>query len=346
MNCADRESSFTANMGRRGVTWPVLVGLCLLLVAGCMYRSPGALNEPDMSPPTDEQAKLTEDLKSDVIALSHGIGSRNAALTIKNVLRAERWITGRLEALGLVPKRIAVEMGGAVVSNLEVTFPGNSLVDEVIVLGAHYDTEIGSPGANDNASGVALLLATADALRKSRLDRTIRIVFFVNEENPFSFGLQMGSRVYADQAEKRRDDIVAMVAVDSVGYFSNEPGSQRYPIFALGLPSRGNFVAFGSNKQNIPLLDAITKKFQENSTFPSIGAASDAKHMARGDHAPFWWRGYPAILMTDTSEYRDPNYHLPSDVFSNLNYPQMARLTEGFIRTVEKLGNRSTELLR
>ena len=316
----------------------------LIPCSGCLHRSPGTLYESSTDPLTSEQATLRDEMRADVETLSVDIGPRNAAQSIPPVLAAEEWITGELRAIGVEPRRDPVAMGEVTVANVEATFTGTTRPDEIIVIGGHYDTVFASPGANDNASGVAMLLALARRLHDAPLDRTVRVVFFVNEEYPFSFGHQMGSRVYAEGCRARGDEIVAMLSVDSVGFFSSEPGSQRYPWYVLGFPSRGNFVAFAANMDNRPLLDRLVELFQEHSRFPSIGVATDSKNASRSDHAPFWWQGYPAVSLTDTSLYRDPDYHSPHDTIDNLAFDEMARLADGLIRTVVAMAGAGTEL--
>lgn len=314
------------------------------LSTGCVHRSPGTLHASSDTPLSAAQEQLKVELVRDVRTLATEIGPRNAAYAPVQAYQTERWLLGQIAEAGLEASRIDVKMGEARIANIEVSFPGNEKADEIIVIGAHYDTVHGSPGANDNASGVSLLLAAARRLGAAELGRTVRIVFFPNEEYPFSTGIQMGSKVYAKHCRAREDNIVLMIGVDSVGYFSNKPGSQRYPILALNLPRTANFITFGGNMENAPLVDAVVSVFQGQSDFPSIGAASDSPHASRGDHAAFWWSGYPAIAMSDTSEYRDPHYHTPTDRAENLNYEEMARLAEGFIATIVELADADTEL--
>ncbi len=314
------------------------------MLQGCVHRSPGTLHPPSDDPLTQAQVQLRDEMTRDVRTLSAQIGPRNAAYTPQNILAAEQWLLEALSVSGLDARRIEVKMGNGSVANIEVSFPGNKNADEILVIGAHYDTVFDSPGANDNASGVSMLLAAARRLGDAKIDRTVRIVFFVNEEYPFSWGIQMGSKVYARHCRENGDNIVAMIAVDSVGYFSNKPGSQKYPIFALNLPKKANFIAFGSNLENAPLLDRVVSVFQNETALPSIGAASDSKHASRGDHAAFWWSGYPGIMMSDTSEFRDPHYHSSTDRAENLNYDEMARLADGFIATIIELAGAETEL--
>jgi len=325
----------------------ILINSAVLVIglSGCLHHSPGVLYESSFEPLSDRQVALRDQLKRDVQHLADEIGPRNAGQDLNAVLAAERWIIKRLSGIGIQARRDEVDLGGAKVANIEATFPGTKLPDEIVVIGGHYDTVFGSPGANDNASGVALLLALAERLTKNTPERTVRVVFFVNEEFPFSGGIQMGSRVYAEGCKARRDRIVAMISVDGVGCYSNERGSQRYPaLIGWFMPSRGNFVAFGSDLKNRPLLDLVVASFQKHSRFPSIGTAMDSPMMARSDHAPFWWQGYPAISMSDTSEFRDPSYHRPTDTPPHLNYDDMARMADGFLKTVQSLGAADTAL--
>jgi len=323
---------------------------CVMLIvltacASCVHRSPGTLYEPSTAPLTADESRLRDELRRDVEALAVDIGPRNGASSLPSLLAAERWIIAQLTAAGVTTRRDEIDMATGTVANVEATFPGTTHPDEIIVLGAHYDTVHGSPGGNDNASGVALLLATARRLRDAPTARTVRIVFFVNEEDPFSGGILMGSNVYAKRCRAAGDDIVAMLCVDGVGYFTSEPGSQNYPIFVAGqLPSTADFIAFGGNHENEALVDRVVEIFQSESRFPSIGLTAGTKTVSRSDHASFWWAGYPAIFVTDTSEARDPHYHSPTDVAKNLNYDEMARLAHGFVRTVRALAAAETAL--
>ena len=171
--------------------------LSVVGVSGCLYRSPGVVYESSSAPLSDRQIVLRDQLKRDVLHLAHKIGPRNAAQSLQAVLAAERWIMDRLGANAIQARRDEVDLHGAMVANVEATFRGTKLPEEIVLVGGHYDTVFDSPGANDNASGVALLLAVAEHLKVNPPERTVRVVFFVNEEWPFSFGIQMGSNVYA-----------------------------------------------------------------------------------------------------------------------------------------------------
>ena len=192
-------------------TKPILLMLLLFAISvetGCVHRSPGMLYESNNESLTEFQVPIRDEIRDDVFGLSEDIGPRSGSQSLSQVVAAERWITERLREAGVEPVRDVIDLGGLEVANLEVVFPGTELPDEIIVLGAHYDTVTDSPGANDNASGVAVLLAVARRLRAEPMARTVRLLFFVNEESPFTGGVQMGSRVYADRCKDRGENIV------------------------------------------------------------------------------------------------------------------------------------------
>ncbi|MDH3626455.1 MAG: M20/M25/M40 family metallo-hydrolase [Acidobacteriota bacterium] len=314
-----------------------LVAVCLLSTA-CIHRSSVTRHESPAGALSRSQASLRDDLARDVDALAAGIGPRHAGQSIAAVLEAERWIVERLRDAGLEPERDEIDVAGTIVANVVAILPGTTRPDEVVLVGAHYDTVIGSPGADDNASGVALLLAMAARLVETPMERTVRIVFFVNEEDPFTGGMQMGSRVHADRSRERGDDIVLMLNVDSVGYYKHDKGSQKYPRILRALfPSRGNFVVFATDKAHRRVLDRVVALYQEQCRFPTIGVATDSGQINRGDHASFLWRGYPALAISDTSEFRNPNYHRSTDEPATLDLDAMARMGEGFVGTVRAL---------
>lgn len=192
-----------------------------------------------------------------------------------------------------------------------------------VVVGAHYDTVPGSPGANDNASGVAVLIEL------SRTVSGVRFVAFANEEAPYFLGEEMGSYVYA---RERGKGVRAMVSLEMLGYYRDEPGSQRYPA-PLGLfyPDRGNFIAFVADLGCVRLVRRAAVTFREHSDFPCewLAAPSAIPGVSWSDHWSFRKHGIPAIMVTDTAFYRYPHYHLPSDTPEKLDYERMARVTIG-----------------
>ncbi|HWI40022.1 MAG TPA: M20/M25/M40 family metallo-hydrolase, partial [Verrucomicrobiae bacterium] len=209
-----------------------------------------------------------------------------------------------------------------------------------VVVGAHYDTVPGSPGADDNASGVATVLELARRFRGRGGEHTIRFVFFVNEEPPFFKGELMGSRVYARWLRSRGEKVVGMLSVESVGYFSDARGSQSYPFPNPGLyPGTGNFIGFVSNLGSQPLLMRALRSFRGRGSIPSEGLA--APGLVAGtdwsDHASFWEQGFPALMVTDTAPFRNPHYHTAGDLPERLDFRRMAEVAEGLAAVVEDL---------
>lgn len=206
-------------------------------------------------------------------------------------------------------------MQGKACWNIETELPGAS--PEIVLIGAHYDSVFGAPGANDNGSGVAALLALARRLAGKPNEQTLRLVAFVNEEPGYFQTGKMGSFVYPGRCRQRGDRISAMISLETIGYFSNEPGSQRYPALGLGLiyPRAGNFIGFVSNVGSRSLLRDALGEFRRQAQIPSEGAALPAMVPGVGwsDQWSFWRHGYPGIMVTDTAPFRYPHYHKASD---------------------------------
>jgi Zn-dependent M28 family amino/carboxypeptidase len=226
--------------------------------------------------------------------------------------------------------------------NLEITFPGKTKPNEIIIIGAHYDSVEGAPGANDNASGVAALLELSRHYPGG--NRTVRFVAFVNEEPPYYETELMGSRVYAKACRQRGDDIRAMVSLEAMGYFSDKPGSQKFPspLFKLFYPTKGNFIGFVGNWSSRQVIRQAAAGFRGASDFPLECCATFGGLAGIGwsDHASFWQEGYPAFQISDTAPFRYPYYHTPEDTPDKLDYPALARVTQGVYGATRSLAGR------
>ena len=281
--------------------------------------------------------------------LAGRIGERNvwqyAALN-----RAAAYIEGHFAECGYVPVRQTYEVSRLPVSNIEATLAGTTRRDEILVLGAHYDTVTGCPGANDNATGIAALLELARRFAGRPHARTLRLVAFVNEEPPFFQTPQMGSLVYAKAARHRGDRIIGMLSLETMGYYSDEPGSQQYPTFAkatvgkpgplAGLyPDTGNFIGFVSDIGSGRLLMRARRAFRRATAFPVESAAFPATVPGVGwsDHWAFWQHGYPAMMVTDTAPFRYPWYHTSADTPDKIQFDKMAAVVDGLEGTVAAL---------
>ena len=228
-------------------------------------------------------------------------------------------------------------------ANLEVTRFGRRCPEQILLVGAHYDSVIGSPGANDNASGIAALLELSRLFTKAAPAVSLRFVAFVNEEPPFFMSRKQGSFVYACDARRRGDDIRLMVSLETLGCYRDENGSQRYPpLFRLFYPDKGNFVGFVSDFRSRRLMRRLVTSFRAGSDFPAehIATFRWVPGVAWSDHLSFWRLGYPALMVTDTAFYRYPYYHSANDTPEKLAYPQLAQLTEGLFRALSTVSER------
>ncbi len=222
-------------------------------------------------------------------------------------------------------------VGEARVRNLEVELPGTERPDEIVIVGAHYDTWNGNPGANDNASGVAAILELSRSFAGKPAARTLRFVAFVNEEPPYFQSETMGSLVYAKRSAARGENIVGMVALDEIGYYSSAPKSQHYPkIVAPLYPKRGNFVALVSNTRSRRFVKQVVRSFESHTDFPEehISAPDTITGIGWSDHWSFYRQGYPSIMISDTAPFRYAHYHREGDTPDKLTYEPMTRVVD------------------
>jgi Zn-dependent M28 family amino/carboxypeptidase len=229
---------------------------------------------------------------------------------------------------------------GVSTANLIAEIAGGKLAREVVVVGAHYDTAASTPGADDNASGVAAVLELARLAAHRRPARTLRFVFFTNEEPPYFQTESMGSLVYARACRARGDDVVAALSIESVGVFSDAPESQHYPWpFSWFYPSTGNFLAFVGNPPSRELTERATKAFRRYATVGSEAAVlpDSIDGIGWSDHWAFWQVGYAAIMVTDTAVFRNTSYHEPTDTPEKLDYDRLGRSVRGIDAVVVDL---------
>jgi Zn-dependent M28 family amino/carboxypeptidase len=291
--------------------------------------------------PSKKENKLSEDLSRDVRKLSVEIGERNLSHANQLDLTAAM-IDAELTAYGYDVQRLEYDVRSQKVANIEASKKGISQSDEIVVIGAHYDSVEGSPGADDNGSGVAALLAIARAVAADHFARTVRFVGFVNEEPPYFWHDAMGSLVYARACKARGDKIVEMLSLETLGYFSDDEDSQRYP-FPLGAfyPSEGNFIAFVGNTSSRASVRAAVGAFRNAARVPSEGGVYPGFLPGIGwsDQWAFWQVGYPGIMITDTAPFRNPNYHTRNDLPQTMDFDRFAKVVEGVIDVVRAFAN-------
>lgn len=273
--------------------------------------------------------------------LSTTVGERNT-LRSGSLKAAADYIRSQLTESGYTVTEQTYTVEGKSVSNLGAELTGSETSLGTVVVGAHYDTVSGTVGADDNTSGVAAALELARLLKGSKFRKTIRFAFFVNEEPPFFQTEQMGSLVYAKGLRQERVPISAMISLETLGFYSDRPGSQKYPaVLGPFYPNRGDFVGFVGNSESRDLVRRVTRSFRESARFPSEGVAAPATWPGIGwsDQWSFWHEGYPAIMVTDTAIFRYPYYHTSGDTSEKIDIEKMARVVEGTRFVVAALAN-------
>lgn len=316
--------------------------LAAMLVSGVRAGSmPGRSHTGPLPPMTDQEKDVSAKVRTHVQMLGETIGERNvfkpAALN-----QAVDYISGELTSMGLEVQTQTYAADDVQVQNLWTTVKGHGREEEIVVVGAHYDSVRGAPGANDNGTGVAAVIEIARMLKDSRPARTVRLVFFVNEEPPFFHTDLMGSVVYARACKARGDRIVAMLTPETIGCYSDERHSQRYPPpFNLFYPSEGNFIGFVGDASARSLVKKCVGSFRKHTMFPCEGVALPDFITGVGwsDHWSFSREGYPALMITDTAPFRYEHYHTPDDTPDKIDYDRTARVVAGIGRVVKELAN-------
>ncbi len=246
---------------------------------------------------------------------------------------AEEYVSQSFRAMGYTPERQSFIYLKQEVANV---IAGCRDASGYYILGAHFDTVAGTPGADDNASGVAVLLETARLAGSLSPPRPWTFIGFTTEEPPAFSTPSMGSRVYARGAKEQGETIKGMLCLEMVGYYRYEPNSQPlpFPLEYLGYPTTGNFIALVADRRSRPLLAALDQALKSGCHLPVSAIAIPFEgyilpESRLSDHANFWDQGYPAVMLTDTAFLRNPHYHGPGDVLANLDFDAMVELTLG-----------------
>ena len=326
------------------------------IIGGCaMFSMPGKSYSGPLPELSSAEKELSTELKAHVVQLADTIGPRNF-LHPDKLDEAAAFIEDDFRKIGYEPRRqeyradhsVIASFRGApkndklVYKNIIAELKGTTRPEEIIVVGGHYDS---APvdhckAANDNASGVAATLALSRLFFAKPQERTIRFVAFTNEEPPYFWTNGMGSVQYASACRKAGEKVVGMLSLETIGYYSDEPGSQDYPFpISYFYPSTGNFIGFVGNLGSRSLVRQCVKSFRENTSFPSEGATLPGYIPGVGwsDHWSFWKAGYRAVMVTDTAPFRYPYYHTDKDDSNKLDYDKMARVVKGMEAVVVDL---------
>ncbi|GAA4432380.1 M28 family peptidase [Bremerella cremea] len=292
---------------------------------------------------TFDQLTIRPKLEQHVDRLAGQIGPRILAKP-ETIAATLEYIQSQWQEMGHEVREEPYESVDGPAMNLVVEIAGSEPSQEIVVLGAHYDTVATTPGADDNASAVAVLLEVSRLLKEHTPRKTFRFVAFACEEAPYMSLDSMGSQYHAREAKKRNEKIV-MLCLEMVGYFREEPNSQQVPVtipkFLHGLfPKRGNFLAAVGNLNSMQLSWAFRRGFKRGTTqrLFSICLPEKIKEIRRSDNSSFWDQGYPALMLTDTSFLRNPNYHQPTDTPDTLDFEAMTHVAQGVASAMKHLG--------
>jgi len=282
---------------------------------------------------------VREELENHIQELSGKIGERNLS-KYQNLVKASNYIEESFTKSGYQVKRQSFKVGDLSCDNIEVEIIGKIRPDEIVIVGGHYDSVLGCPGANDNATGSAAVLILARKFVGKELDRTLRFVLFVNEEPPYFKTPSMGSYVYASRCKAENENIVGMFSLETIGYYSDAKGSQAYPIpLRFFYPATGNFIGFVGNLSSRGLVMKVVSSFREHSLFPSEAATLPAWIPGVGwsDHWSFWKHGYKAVMVTDTAPFRYPFYHSVYDTPDKIDFDRLTHVVIGLQKVIEDL---------
>jgi Zn-dependent M28 family amino/carboxypeptidase len=289
---------------------------------------------------TADLRRQEEGLRQYIDRLASSIGERNIYRYPK-LCEAAAFIEQSFLDAGYQPRRQEYQARGKRFANIEAEITGQDYPQDIVIIGAHYDTVRGSPGANDNASGIAALLTLARSFFDKRISRTLRFVAFTNEERPFLRTTRMGSRVYARRCREHEENIIGMLSLETIGYYSKKASSQWLSLFGSLYPNRGDFILFVANPSSKELLKKARQSFQrhtdiscQTATLPSFSPGAKSS-----DHWSFWKEGYPALMVTDTAPLRYPYYHKADDMPDKLRYDFLNAVVEGLTASVWDLTN-------
>lgn len=313
--------------------WKAIVALVLLVLLAVVTVNPSAaMHDPSLS------ARLRTHVEA-IASQEHNTATPQA------LEQAAGYIENVLESEGYRIRRQAYQAGGQTVRNIEVSVanvaPGAKPA-RIFIVGAHYDSAPGAPGANDNGSGSAAVLELARLLKSLRPSQgtEVKFVFFVNEEPPWFRGEEMGSVRHARQLHAEGHHVEGALILETIGYYSQARHSQHLPPgLEKRYPDTGNFIAFVGTLESSRLVQDALSAFQAASSFPARGLAAPAyvQGVTLSDHASYNRFGYPAIMITDTAFMRYPYYHTAEDTPDKLDYDSVARVVDGLARTIRAL---------
>jgi len=283
---------------------------------------------------------LVNSIQKHINKLAVEIGPR-PVMNEQSIKKTEKYITNCFENIGLEVKQQRYKYDNYDIANVIAGSQKNILSSKYYVIGAHYDSVPETYGADDNASGIAVLLELARYTIQEKISLPIRFVAFTAEEPPTFSTRHQGSKVFVKSIKEKKDEILGAIILEMVGYTSNE---QAYPMVLklMGYPSKGNFIGIVGNRKSKKFGQSIFQSFKKNEQLPveTLFVPLNGRILPDtrlSDHSPFWDAGLPAVMITDTAFFRNPNYHTPQDTFDTLDYLFMAELVKSLLVTLKEL---------
>nr|WP_293104958.1 M28 family peptidase [Okeania sp. SIO2F4] len=301
-----------------------------------MLKMPGESYSGLLPRLTEAETSLKYSLEENLYKLAVEIGERNYS-NYSQLIDTANFLASEFSKCNYQVRRQSYQVDTQIFENLEVEIQGSYQPEQIVVVGGHYDSVFNCPGANDNGTGTAAVLELARVFAGKKISITLRFVEFVNEEPPFFMTPNMGSLVYAKNCRQNQENIVAMFNLETIGYYSDELGSQKFP---PGLdhfyPSTGNYITFVSNMVNRKLVCDVIASFRRHTKFPSEGAALPGLFAGvdLSDHWAFLQQNYPALMVTDTAFLRYPYYHQPEDTPDKIDFDRFTRVVAGLERVI------------
>lgn len=258
---------------------------------------------------------------------------------VKNLERCADYLRAEFEKTGARVRFQEYSAEGRTYRNVIARFGESD--ENLIVVGAHYDACGDTPGADDNASGVAGLIALASLLQKHPIGQNIELVAYCLEEPPFFRTPFMGSAVHARSLLEKKADVRGVIVLEMIGCFSDALWSQDFPVPLLRLfyPSRGNMIVIVGSLGQRPFVRELKRKMKGSTDLPvySLNAPAALPGVDFSDHLNYWDCGLNAAMVTDTAFYRNRNYHSPGDTWDRLDYRRMGEVVVGVYEAVKGL---------
>jgi len=273
--------------------------------------------------------------------LADEIGARTFR-DLDRMTKTADYISEQFTSFGYQVTRQPFLFNGNIYHNIIAELAGRSSPETILIVGAHYDSVYTTPGADDNASGVAGLLCLAQALAGHLSEKTVRFVAFALEEWPVYRSRNMASYHYAQSLHEKNERVAGMICLEMIGFFCDREGCQRYPFpfMKLTFPKTGNYIAMVGNRRSKLFTHHIAESFKKATDLPliTLNAPAIVIGIDFSDHWSFNKFGYQALMVTDTAFYRNPHYHKPSDVPDTLDYERMSEVVRGLTESIKEWG--------